>query len=72
VLSIGREDNDVNFPKDPFISGHHAQITTDKGELLLSDLDSKNGTFVRIKDEHLAEHGDYVFLGQQLFRLEMI
>ena len=27
TISIGREGNDVNFPDDPYISGHHAEIT---------------------------------------------
>src|SRR5262249_11433379 len=25
-LTIGREGNGVNFPEDPFISGHHGQV----------------------------------------------
>jgi pSer/pThr/pTyr-binding forkhead associated (FHA) protein len=75
ALSIGREDNDVNFPDDPFISGRHAQIVaTDTREGLrfqLTDLGSKNGTFVRVPDETPLFHGDYVFIGQQLLRVEI-
>jgi pSer/pThr/pTyr-binding forkhead associated (FHA) protein len=37
----------------------------------VNDLGSKNGTFVRITDESPLEHGDYVFLGQQLLRVEI-
>ena len=29
TISIGREGNDVNFLDDPFISGHHAQVSID-------------------------------------------
>lgn len=71
MISIGREGNDLNFPVDPFISGHHAQITTENEKITLTDLDSKNGTFVKIKDESELFDGDFVFLGQQLFRVEM-
>jgi pSer/pThr/pTyr-binding forkhead associated (FHA) protein len=72
TISIGREGNDVNFLDDPFISGRHAQITMNAdGQVTLTDLGSKNGTFVRINDEAPLGHGDYVFLGQQLLRVEV-
>jgi pSer/pThr/pTyr-binding forkhead associated (FHA) protein len=85
---LGRDGNDINFPDDPFISGRHAQVGIDgsgatpddagesvsRWEIVLQDLGSKNGTFVRIrpgKDTPLA-HGDYVFMGQQLLRVEIV
>jgi pSer/pThr/pTyr-binding forkhead associated (FHA) protein len=75
-LSIGREGNDINFPDDPFISGRHAMVQavqTPAGEtrFQIADLGSKNGTFVRVHDETALFHGDYVFLGQQLLRVEI-
>ncbi|MBK9069720.1 MAG: FHA domain-containing protein [Myxococcales bacterium] len=70
-FTIGREGNDANFPNDPFISGRHAQIVTTRG-LELTDLNSKNGTFVQIRGQHVLGHGDYVFLGQQLLRIEIV
>ena len=72
TLSMGREGNDVNFPDDPFISGHHAKIaSTDGGRFALTDLGSKNGTFVRIAGSQPLANGDFVFLGQQLLRVEI-
>ncbi len=74
VLTIGREGNDVNFPDDPFISGRHATVTALDGEgarFQLADLSSKNGTFLRVNGEAPLFHGDYVFLGQQLLRVEI-
>lgn len=71
MISLGREGNDLNFPLDPFISGHHAQITIENEKITLTDLDSKNGTFVKIKDEAELVNGDFVFLGQQLFRVDL-
>jgi pSer/pThr/pTyr-binding forkhead associated (FHA) protein len=74
-LSIGREGNDVNFPDDPFISGRHATVTALDGEgtrFQIADLSSKNGTFLRVSGEAALYHGDYVFLGQQLLRVEII
>ena len=70
-LTVGREGNDVNFPDDPFISGRHAQIEVADDRFIITDLGSKNGTFVRIRDQQTLEHGDYVFCGQQLLRVEI-
>jgi len=72
VVSLGREGNDVNFPDDPFISGNHAQVAYSAGKLTLYDLNSKNGTFLRIGKQRLLNHGDYVFMGQQLLRVEIV
>jgi pSer/pThr/pTyr-binding forkhead associated (FHA) protein len=74
-LSIGREQNDINFPDDPFISGRHALVqateTPEGMRFQIADLGSKNGTFVRVAAETPLFHGDYVFLGQQLLRVEI-
>ena len=77
AIVIGREGNDVNFPDDPFISGRHAQVTTMAApgpadpQFELHDLGSKNGTFLRVQGEAALNHGDYVFIGQQLLRVEV-
>jgi pSer/pThr/pTyr-binding forkhead associated (FHA) protein len=71
-VTMGREGNDVNFPDDPFISGRHAEIAINPdGTFVLADQGSKNGTFVRIAGETPLVHGDYVFVGQQLLRVEI-
>ena len=70
-VTMGREGNDVNFPQDPFISGRHARVDHTGDAFVLTDTGSKNGTFVRIKGEAPLSHGDYVFMGQQLLRVEV-
>jgi pSer/pThr/pTyr-binding forkhead associated (FHA) protein len=71
-ITLGREGNDVNFPDDPFISGRHAEVSIGPdGAFTIVDQGSKNGTFVRIAGETPLAHGDYVFVGQQLFRVEI-
>lgn len=72
AVTIGRENNDINFPDDPFISGRHAELRIAGGVLSVTDLGSRNGTFVRVHDERVLKHGDYVFLGQQLLRVEIV
>jgi len=69
---VGREGNDINFPEDPFISGRHAELRLSGGVLSVTDLGSRNGTFVRVNGEQVLKHGDYVFLGQQLLRVEIV
>ncbi len=78
-ITVGRENNDINFPEDPFISGRHAELKytagatgTAAGTLTVADLGSRNGTFIRVNGERVLKHGDYVFLGQQLLRVEIV
>ncbi len=72
LITIGREGNDVNFPEDPFISGRHAQILAlEDGRFQVTDLGSKNGTYEKILTLAQLFPGDHVFLGQQLFRVEI-
>jgi pSer/pThr/pTyr-binding forkhead associated (FHA) protein len=71
-LTLGREGNNLNFPNDRFISGHHARIVrSEDGEIILTDLGSRNGTFICLKSAQELFHGDYLFLGQQLLRVEI-
>jgi pSer/pThr/pTyr-binding forkhead associated (FHA) protein len=72
VVTLGRDGNDINFPEDPFISGRHAQVAFGGAGLMLTDTGSKNGTFLRINGESPLHHGDYVFMGQQLLRVEIV
>jgi pSer/pThr/pTyr-binding forkhead associated (FHA) protein len=72
AITLGRAGNDINFPEDPFISGRHAQVTFGEAGLLLTDTGSKNGTFLRVTRATLLSHGDYVFMGQQLLRVEIV
>jgi ribosomal protein L40E len=72
-LTLGREGNDLDFPEDPFISGRHAEVAVaSDSSATLTDLGSRNGTFVRVHGDHQLAHGDYVFIGQQLLRVEII
>jgi pSer/pThr/pTyr-binding forkhead associated (FHA) protein len=68
---IGREGGDMNFPNDPYISATHAKAEYRGGKLTLMDLGSKNGTYMKIDGEYELSHGDYIFLGRQLLRVEI-
>jgi pSer/pThr/pTyr-binding forkhead associated (FHA) protein len=73
ALTMGRESNTLNFPQDRFISGRHARLdaASDSHHVILTDTGSRNGTFVRTKGALELFHGDYLFVGQQLLRVEI-
>lgn len=70
-LQIGREGSDLNFPVDLYMSGAHCRIDEAGGKFTLTDLGSRNGTYIRIKAERELGHGDYVFIGRKLLRVEL-
>jgi hypothetical protein len=70
-LTIAREDGDLNFPGDVYMSAKHATVEDRDGKFFLTDLDTRNGTYVRIKAEKPLSHGDYVFIGRRLLCVEM-
>jgi FHA domain len=49
VLQIGREGGDLNFPGDLYMSASHCKLEESGGKLTLTDLNSRNGTYVRLK-----------------------
>lgn len=72
VLTLGRNRCDVNFPRDGFVSERHAQLTrTDEGPLLLEDLRSRNGTYLRVRRPVRLSHGDLLLLGDKVLRVEL-
>jgi len=70
-LVIGREDGDLNFPGDVYMSAKHCTIEEKDGKYVLTDHDSRNGTYLRIKTEKPLAHGDFLFIGRKLLRVEM-
>ena len=68
---FGREVGDIVFNKDRFMSARHAQIyPREDGNYYLLDLNSSNGTWMKIVHKTHLYNGDFIFLGQQLFRIE--
>jgi pSer/pThr/pTyr-binding forkhead associated (FHA) protein len=70
-LQIGREGGDLNFPSDLYMSASHCRLEDAAGKLTLTDMSSRNGTYVRLLQEHELAHGDYVFIGRKLLRVEI-
>lgn len=68
---IGREEGDILFRDDAFMSRRHAALTWDGNVARITDLGSSNGTFVRIAKTATVKTGDHFRLGDQLLRIEL-
>jgi pSer/pThr/pTyr-binding forkhead associated (FHA) protein len=70
-LIIGREDGDLNFPGDVYMTAKHCTVEERDGRYTLIDHGTRNGTYVRLKAERDLGHGDYIFIGRKLLRVEL-
>jgi pSer/pThr/pTyr-binding forkhead associated (FHA) protein len=70
-IALGREDGDILFPEDEFMSRCHVVLQHQDGSATLVDQGSSNGTFLRIRGEHEIVGGDHIRLGDQLLRFEI-
>jgi pSer/pThr/pTyr-binding forkhead associated (FHA) protein len=74
---IGREQGDIVFNDDPFLSRRHCVLRVHGGgagqaprTFAVADLGSSNGTFLQVREEVRLRHGDHFRIGQQLFRFD--
>jgi pSer/pThr/pTyr-binding forkhead associated (FHA) protein len=70
-IVLGREQGDVVFAEDEFLSRRHAQLEFHAGRVVLSDLGSSNGTFVRLRAQHVFTPGEMIRIGDELLRFEI-
>lgn len=71
---IGRENGDIVFPDDPFLSRRHAAVSHDRASrrFVLKDLGSSNGTALRFRGERRLRAGEQFRLGRHLFRFDLL
>jgi pSer/pThr/pTyr-binding forkhead associated (FHA) protein len=69
-MHIGRERGDVIFPEDGYVSGLHCRVHNDGSNIVLTDVGSSNGSFVRVRGSRSVASGDLLLMGQQLFRVQ--
>src|SRR4051794_24653713 len=67
---VGRGTGQVSFPHDGYVSSKHATIVVGDGTLLVRDLGSANGTFVRVNGEASLSPGDLLLVGEQILRVD--
>jgi len=72
---LGREQGDLIYGDDPFLSRKHAAVRVDgtmhDRRYYLVDLGSSNGTFLRMRSDTQVFDGDHFRVGHQLFRIEI-
>jgi pSer/pThr/pTyr-binding forkhead associated (FHA) protein len=68
---IGREEGEMVFRDDAFLSRRHVALRWAGGHCTLEDLKSSNGTFLRLLGPTDLRSGDHLRLGDQLFRFEL-
>ena len=67
-MLIGRENCDLSYPQDMLLSPRHASVSVREGKLVLKDLNSENGSFIRQRRDTELIPGDIFLLGRELFR----
>lgn len=70
--TIGRQNGDIRFPDDPFLSPIHARISWEGDRLLVRDLGSRNGTWVFLEEPHRLADGDLLLIGAQVIRFRRL
>jgi pSer/pThr/pTyr-binding forkhead associated (FHA) protein len=65
---IGRESCDLSYPQDTLLSPRHASVAIREGRVVLKDLNSQNGSFIRQRQDSELAPGDVFLLGRELFR----
>jgi len=70
-LIIGREQGDIVFSDDEFMSRRHALLQFRSNRAMISDQGSSNGTYVRLTGQHILDPGQMIRLGDELLRFEL-
>jgi pSer/pThr/pTyr-binding forkhead associated (FHA) protein len=71
TLQIGRQQGDMTFPNDPLVGETHSAIEEQAGAIVLTDLGSRAGTFVRITGQREIVDGDEIAIGRTRLRVSL-
>lgn len=67
---IGRIEGNLTCPSDVKMSRRHARLLHRDGRLLLSDMKSTNGTYLRLRTSHKLCWGDIILAGNEMLRFD--
>ncbi len=71
TLQLGRREGDLIFANDPRVGDKHALVEEQAGVIVLTDLMSRTGVFVRIRGEQRLFAGDELLIGRTVLRVEV-
>jgi pSer/pThr/pTyr-binding forkhead associated (FHA) protein len=71
-LTLGRDRADLSFPDDDTVSPRHALLKPAGDALVVEDLGSLNGLFLRIQEPHTLAEGDWFVCGDSVFRVSLV
>ena len=69
---VGREMGDLIFSTDSLLSRRHLRITVEGNKVILEDLGSTNGTYLRLHHNVSLQNGDYILIGRQILRFDVL
>jgi hypothetical protein len=72
TMQIGSAIGDFVFTADPLVDDQHCLVEEQAGSIILSDLGSRTGVFVRIKGEQELVDGDEIIVGRTRMALELL
>jgi hypothetical protein len=64
ALQVGSAVGDLVFPDDPLVSEQHCLLEEQAGSLVLTDLGSRTGVFVRVRGETALSSGEELLVGR--------
>jgi hypothetical protein len=64
TLQIGSAIGDLVFPDDPLVAEQHCLVEEQAGTMVLADLGSRTGVFVRLRGVQELSHGDELMIGR--------
>ncbi len=71
TLQIGAAVGDLVFPNDPLVSDYHCLVEEQAGTVVLTDLASRTGVFVRIQGVQELTHGDELLVGRTRLMVDL-
>jgi hypothetical protein len=71
TLQVGSAVGDLVFPNDALVSEQHCYIEEQAGSIVLTDLQSRTGVFVRVKSEERLDHGDQIIVGRTRLAIDL-
>ena len=71
-LLVGREDVDVSFADDTYVSARHCRISCEGTDVFIEDLRSSNGTHVRLRPGDVAPVGTRLLMGHTQFEIRTV